>query len=129
MERLLRDDAEPPRRHEPTGLSLGSHPLLLALTQLPNPDIPETNGVVVLLQPQRHPLRVWLVRRPLLMCSWARQFDVVLDQNSVVKDRDKSGAKEFPVFVKTSIAEDEIVSLRIIEKRRQWAGAILNYEF
>ena len=64
-----------------------------------------------------------------MMGGGARQFDVVLDKHPVVKDSNKSGTKEFPVFVKTSIAEDDIVSLRIIEKRRQWAGAILNYEF
>ena len=83
----------------------------MALTQLPNPDIPETNRVVVVLQPQRHPLRVWLVRGSLMMCSWARQFDMVLHKHTVVKDSDKGGAKEFPVFVKTSIAEDDVVSL------------------
>jgi hypothetical protein len=83
----------------------------LAVNQLPNPDIPETDEVVVILQPQRHPLRVWLVRGPLMMCGWARQFDMVLDKHTVVKDSDNSGAKEFPVFVKTSIAEDDVVSL------------------
>jgi hypothetical protein len=66
------------------------------------PDIPETIGVVVVLQPRRHPLWVWLVRQPLLMCGRAGQFDMVLDKHPVVKDSDKSGAEEFPVFVKSN---------------------------
>jgi hypothetical protein len=54
---------------------------------------------------------MWLVRGPLMMRGWARQFDMVLDKDTVVKDSDNSGAKEFPVLVKTSIAEDDVVSL------------------
>src|SRR5208337_2946988 len=72
---------------------------------------PEANFIVMVLQTQWHPLRVWLVRRPLMMCGGARQFDMVLNKHSVVKNCDDRWAEEFPVFVKTSIVEDDVVSL------------------
>ena len=64
----------------------------------------------MVLQPQRHPLRVWLVSGPLMMCSWARQFDMVLDKHTVVKGSDKSGAKEFPRFANCAV-QDQCTSL------------------
>ena len=45
------------------------------------------------------------------MSGWARQFDMVLYQDAIVKDSDNGGAKWLLVLVKTSVAEDDVVSL------------------
>ena len=46
-----------------------------------------------------------------MMRGGARQFDMVLNKHSIVKDGDDGRAKEFPIFIKTRIVEDDVVGL------------------
>jgi hypothetical protein len=61
-----------------------------------------------------------------MMCGGTRQFDMILDKHPVMKDPDNSRAEEFPLFVKRSIVENDVVSLpeargaADIDQRRYW---------
>src|ERR1039458_4940501 len=53
-------------------------PVLLALVQLTNPNIPKAHRVTVILQTQWQLVRRWLVGRALVVRGRTRQFHVVL---------------------------------------------------
>jgi len=103
-------------------------PLLLCLMEFANPDISEAHGIAVILQAERELLRVRFVRWTLAVLCWARELDVVLYEDAVVKYGDAGGAEEFAAGIEARAMENDVIPLplawRTCGVRERWILAV-----
>src|SRR5690242_2642589 len=81
------------------------------LLKLPDPDIPVSHQIGVILEDERHPIRVRRVWRAGLVRGWAGELDVILDENSVVQDRHVRLTCRRAAGVEMRAMEDHVVRL------------------
>jgi hypothetical protein len=91
----------------------GSDPRSASLCglQFADPDIAEAHGSAVILQGERQFLRVWRVGRARFVCRRASEFDIVLNQDSVVEHGYARGAKQLSLLVEARAVKNDVVAL------------------
>src|ERR1017187_10174315 len=86
-------------------------PVLLALVQLTNPNIPKAHWVTVSLQTQWQLVRRWLVGRALVVRGRTRQFHVVLYEHSVVQHRHPRRMQHLAIFIEMGSVKNHVIGL------------------
>jgi CheY-like chemotaxis protein len=90
---------------------------LFRLRNFANPDVAKSHRVIVILQPQRQPDRVRLVRRTLLMLSGTRQGHVILHQHAVLQHRHRGRTQQLAGGIESWPVEDNVVSLPLARRK------------
>src|SRR5215467_11900281 len=86
--------------------------------QFADPDVAVAHRMIVVLQRQREFFRPKLVRGAHMMPSGPGEFDVVLHEHAIVKNRFARGARQFSGGIKTRAMKNDVVSLPLARRTR-----------